>query len=67
MKLSQLFKSKPKDKFKTATAFTLKGLAKQVHRLEEQGFEKYGEMAANNFEGTTITYEQVMIKKASEE
>ena len=65
MKLSQLFKTKPKDKLKKATAFSLKGLAKQVHRLEEQGFEKYGEMAANNFEGTTFTYEQVMIKKVS--
>ena len=66
MKLPQLFKTKPKDKLKTATAFSLKGLAKQVHRLEEQGFEKYGEMAASNFEGTTLTYEQVMIKKVSE-
>ena len=65
MKLSQLFKTKPKDKLKTATAFSLKGLAKQVHRLEEQGFEKYGEMAASNFEGTTLTYEQAMIKKVS--
>ena len=38
----KLFNRKPKDKIKVATAFTLKGLTKQVIRLEQKGFIKQG-------------------------
>ena len=52
--------------FKVATAFTLKGLTKQVIQLEQKGFIKQGEIQGAMFEGTIIAYEQAMIKKASE-
>lgn len=67
MKLSQLFKSKTKDKFKTATGLSVKGLAKDIRRLELKGFKKYGEMAKEDYNGTTLMYQQVMVKKVSEE
>ena len=66
MKLSQLFNSKPKDKLKTLTAITVKGLAKQTYKLEQEGFEKYGEVTKLDRKGNTLMYQQVMIKKVSE-
>ena len=62
----KLFNRKPTDKIKVATAFTLKGLTKQVIRLEQKGFIKQGEIQSVMIEGTIIAYEQAMIKKASE-
>ena len=62
----KLFNRKPKDKIKVATAFTLKGLTKQVIQLERKGFIKQGEIQSDTFEGTTMGYKQAMIKKASE-
>ena len=62
----KLFNRKPKDKIKVATAFTLKGLTKQVIQLEQKGFIKQGEIQSVMVEGTIITYEQAMIKKVSE-
>ena len=62
----KLFNRKPKDKIKVATAFTLKGLTKQVIRLEQKGFIKQGEIHVDTFKGTTAGYTQAMIKKASE-
>ena len=62
----KLFNRKPKDKIKVATAFTLKGLTKQVIRLEQKGFVKQGEIQSDTFKGTTMGYTQAMIKKASE-
>lgn len=62
----KLFNRKPKDKIKVATAFTLKGLTKQVIQLERKGFIKQGEIQSVMVEGTIITYEQAMIKKVSE-
>ena len=62
----KLFNRKPKDKIKVATAFTLKGLTKQVIQLEQKGFIKQGEIQSDMFDGTIITYKQAMIKKASE-
>ena len=62
----KLFNRKPKDKIKVATAFTLKGLTKQVIQLEQKGFIKQGEIQSAMFEGTTMGYKQAMIKKASE-
>ena len=62
----KLFNRKPKDKIKVATAFTLKGLTKQVIRLEQKGFIKQGEIQSDMLEGTIIGYNQAMIKKASE-
>ena len=62
----KLFNRRPKDKIKVATAFTLKGLTKQVIQLEQKGFIKQGEIQSNMLEGTNITYQQAMIKKASE-
>ena len=62
----KLFNRKPKDKIKVATAFTLKGLTKQVIKLEQKGFIKQGEIQSVMIEGTIIGYEQAMIKKASE-
>ena len=62
----KLFNRKPKDKIKVATAFTLKGLTKQVIRLEQKGFIKQGEIQSDMFKGTTMAYKQAMIKKASE-
>ena len=62
----KLFNRKPKDKIKVATAFTLKGLTKQVIQLEQKGFIKQGEVQSVIFEGTTTFYEQTMIKRASE-
>ena len=61
----KLFNRKPKDKIKVATAFTLKGLTKQVIQLEQKGFIKQGEIQNVILEGTTMVYKQVMIKKAS--
>ena len=62
----KLFNRKPKDKIKVAIAFTLKGLTKQVIRLEQKGFIKQEEIQSDTLEGTTMTYKQAMIKKASE-
>ena len=62
----KLFNRKPKDKIKVATAFTLKGLTKQVIRLEQKGFIKQGEIQSDMFKGTIIAYNQAMVKKASE-
>ena len=62
----KLFNRKPKDKIKVATAFSLKGLTKQVIQLEQKGFIKQGEIQSVMIEGTIIGYEQAMIKKASE-
>ena len=62
----KLFNRKPKDKIKVATAFTLKGLTKQVIKLEQKGFIKQGEIQSDIYKGTTLFYEQAMIKKASE-
>ena len=62
----KLFNRKPKDKIKVATAFTLKGLTKQVIQLEQKGFIKQGEIQNVILEGTTMVYKQVMIKKVSE-
>ena len=62
----KLFNRKPKDKIKVATAVTLKGLTKQVIQLEQKGFIKQGETQSVMFDGTTMAYEQVMIKKVSE-
>ena len=62
----KLFNRKPKDKIKVATAFTLKGLTKQVIRLEQKGFIKQGEIRSAMFDGTIMAYKQAMIKKASE-
>ena len=62
----KLFNRKPKDKIKVATAFTLKGLTKQVIKLEQKGFIKQGEIQSDMFKGTIIAYNQAMVKKASE-
>ena len=62
----KLFNRKPKDKIKVATAFTLKGLTKQVVQLEQKGFIKQGEIQSAKFDGTIMAYKQAMIKKASE-
>ena len=62
----KLFNRKPKDKIKVVTAITLKGLTKQVIRLEQKGFIKQGEIQVDTFKGTTAGYTQAMIKKASE-
>ena len=62
----KLFNRKPKDKIKVASAFTLKGLTKQVIQLEQKGFIKQGEIQSDTFEGTNITFQQAMVKKASE-
>ena len=62
----KLFNRKPKDKIKVVTAITLKGLTKQVIQLEQKGFVKQGEIQSNMLEGTNITYQQAMVKKASE-
>ena len=62
----KLFNRKPKDKIKVATAFTLKGLMKQVIQLEQKRFIKQGEIQSVILEGTTMVYKQVMIKKAGE-
>ena len=62
----KLFNRKPKDKIKVGTAFTLKGLTKQVIHLEQKGFIKQGEIQSAMFDGTIVAYKQAMIKKASE-
>ena len=62
----KLFNRKPKDKIKVATAYTLKGLTKQVIKLEQKGFIKQGEIQSAMFDGTILAYKQAMIKKASE-
>ena len=64
-KQMKLFNRKPKDKIKVATAFTLKGLTKQVIQLEQKGFVKQGEIQSAMFDGTVMAYKQAMIKKAS--
>ena len=61
----KLFNRKPKNKIKVATAFTLKGLTKQVIQLEQKGFIKRGEIQSAMFDGTIMAYKQAMIKKAS--
>ena len=61
----KLFNKKAKGKVKVATAFTLKGLTKQVIKLEQKVFIKQGGIQSVMFEGTIIAYEQAMIKKAS--
>ena len=65
-KQMKLFNRKPKDKIKVATAFTLKGLTKQVIKLEQKGFIKQGEIQSVMFDGTNMGFQQAMIKKASE-
>ena len=65
-KQMKLFNRKPKDKIKVATAFTLKGLTKQVIQLEQKGFIKQGEIQSVMFDGTNMGFQQAMIKKASE-
>ncbi|AOQ29183.1 hypothetical protein [Lactococcus phage 3R16S] len=62
----KLFNRKPKDKIKVATAFTLKGLTKQVIQLEQKGFIKQGEIQSAMFDGTNVAYKQAMIKRTSE-
>ena len=62
----KLFNRKPKDKIKVATAFTLKGLTKQVIQLEQKGFIKQGEIQSVILDGTNMGFQQAMIKKASE-
>ena len=62
----KLFNRKPKDKIKVATAVTLKGLTKQVIKLEQKGFIKQGEIQSVMLEGTNMGFQQAMIKKASE-
>lgn len=62
----KLFNRKPKDKIKVVTAITLKGLTKQVIRLEQKGFIKQGEIQSDTLNGTSMGYKQAMIKKASE-
>ena len=62
----KLFNRKPKDKIKVATSFTLKGLTKQVIKLEQKGFIKQGEIQSVMLEGTNMGFQQAMIKKASE-
>ena len=52
----KLFNRKPKDKIKVATAFTLKGLTKQVIRLEQKGFIKQGEIQSVMFDGTNMGF-----------
>ena len=64
-KQMKLFNRKPKDKIKVATAFTLKGLTKQVIQLEQKGFIKQGEIQSVMFDGTNMGFQQAMIKKAS--
>lgn len=62
----KLFNRKPKDKIKVVTAITLKGLTKQVIRLEQKGFIRHGEIQSDMFNGTIMGYKQAMVKKASE-
>ena len=62
----KLFNRKPKDKIKVVTAITLKGLIKQVIKLEQKGFIKQGEIQSDMFKGSITGYKQAMIKKASE-
>ena len=62
----KLFNRKPKDKIKVVTAITLKGLTKQVIRLEQKGFIRHGEIQSDTFNGTNMGYKQAMVKKASE-
>ena len=65
-KTNEIINRKPKDKIKVATAFTLKGLTKQVIKLEQKGFIKQGEIQSVMLEGTNMGFQQAMIKKASE-
>ena len=59
----KLFNKKPKDKYKKAVAFTLKGLGKQISALENKGFERIGEIQPIIMDGTSTMYEQLMVKK----
>ena len=59
----KLFNNKPKDKYKKATAFSLKGLGKQIIILESKGFERMGEIQPIIMDGTSSMYEQLMVKK----
>lgn len=59
----KLFNKKPKDKYKTAVAFGLKGLGKQISALENKGFERVGDIQTIVRNGTSLMYEQLMVKK----
>lgn len=59
----KLFNKKPKDKYKKATSFSLKGLGKQMSILESKGFERIGEIQPIIMDGTSLMYEQLMVKK----
>ena len=59
----KLFNKKPKDKYKKATAFSLKGLGKQISILESKGFERIGEIQSITMDGTSSMYEQLMVKR----
>lgn len=59
----KLFNKKPKDKYKKVTALGLKGLGKQISILESKGFERIGEIQPIIMDGTSLMYEQLMVKK----
>ncbi|RAP19154.1 hypothetical protein C2W64_04268 [Brevibacillus laterosporus] len=59
----KLFNKKPKDKYKRAVAFSLKGLGKQISALENKGFERVGDIQTIVMNGTSSMYEQLMVKK----
>ena len=61
----KLFNNKPKDKYKRAVAFTLKGLGKQISILESKGFERIGDIQPIVIDGTSSMYEQLMVKKVN--
>jgi len=60
----KLFNRKPKDKIKVVTAITLKGLTKQVIRLEQKGFIRHGEIQSDMFNGTNMGYKQAMVNSS---
>lgn len=49
----KLFNKKPKDKYKRAVAFSLKGLGKQISALENKGFERVGDIQTIVMNGTS--------------
>lgn len=59
----KLFNKKHKDKYKKATAFSLKGLGKQISILENKGFERIGDIQPIIMNGTSSMYEQLMVKR----
>lgn len=61
----KLFNKKPKDKYKRAVAFTLKGLGKQISALESKGFERIGDIQPIVIDGTSSMYEQLMVNKVN--